>query len=249
MPSEMLKPRYLLTSLLLCLCASIAVGAPETWVFDLEHRRADEIIVRLRELYGREPRLSADGQSLVVRAEVEQLSEIATLLQQIDQPPRQVRLSLRHSSVASSNSREGYSSRSYSTGRDSTRHITVQDQQFAQISSGHITRLPVAARGGWNPAVLLNEVNISSGFLVQPTVLSEDQVELRITAIHNEPHRGGRSDETAEVTTVRRVQPGEWVELGAEDQRRSARGNNRIYGSQLHGDRRWEVHVEVLPSP
>lgn len=245
----MQKPLHLLVSLIMCLCASMAVGAAENRVFELEHRRASDIIPQLRDLYGSEPRLSANGQSLVVRAEPEQLSEIETLLQRIDQPPRQVRLSLRHSSVANSNSREGYSSRSYSTGRDSTRHITVQDQQFALISSGQITRLPVAARGGWSPAVALEDVDISSGFLVRPTVLSEDQVELQITAIHNEPHLGRPAYETADVTTVRRVKPGEWVALGAEDRRRSARGSNRVYGSQLHGNRLWEVQVEVLPLP
>jgi hypothetical protein len=184
---------------------------------------------------------------LVVRAEPEQLTEIETLLQQIDQPPRQVRLSLRH--FANGDPRAGYSNQVYSTGRQSTRSLTVQDQQVAQISSGDMTRLPVAARGGWNPAALLKEVNISSGFLVRPTVLSENQVELQITAIHNEPYRGRQSEETAQMTTVRRVQPGEWVTLGAEDQRRSAPGNTRSYGSQLHGNRLWEVQVEVLPTP
>lgn len=241
------KPRHLLASILLSLSAGMAAGAPENRLFVLEHRRADTVIDQLRSLYGNDLRLSANGQNLVVRAEPEQLTEIETLLPQLDRPPRQVRLSLRH--IANGNTRAGHSDQVYSTGRQSTQSLTVQDQQVAQISSGQMTRLPVAVRGGWNPAVLVEEVDISSGFLVRPTVLSEHQVELRITAIHNEPYRGRGSEETAQMTTVRRVQPGEWVALGTEDQRRSARGSNRVYGSQLHGNRRWEMQVEVLPEP
>ncbi len=234
---------------MLYLCASIAVGAPENRVFELEHRRADDVIAQLRDLYGNEPRLSANGQSLVVRAEPEQLAEIERLVWQIDQPLRQVQISLRQRNMASGSRRDGYSSRIYSTGRDSTRSVTVQDQQFAQISSGQITRLPVAARGGWNPAVVLKEADLSSGFLVRPTVLSEDQVELEITALHNNHLRGRLDIDTAGVTTIRRVQPGEWVELGAEQQTARTPGNGRVYSSGLNGNRLWEVQVEVLHLP
>ncbi|MFP4602254.1 MAG: secretin N-terminal domain-containing protein, partial [Halochromatium sp.] len=239
--------RNLLVMLLLGLSTGMAAGAPENRVFTLAHQRAERVVDQLRGLYGDDLRLSVNGQTLVVRAEPEQLGEIETLLQRIDQPPRQVRLSLRH--FANGDPRAGRSNQVYSTGRQSTRSLTVQDQQVAQISSGEMTRLPVAARGGWNPAALLKEVDISSGYLVRPTVLSEDQVELQITAIHNEPYRGRQSEETARMTTVRRVQPGEWVTLGAEDQRRSAPGNTRSYGSQLHGNRLWELQVELLPAP
>lgn len=241
------KPLRLLAGLILCLYATLAAGALENRVFELENRRADEVIPQLRDLYGSEIQLSAMGQTLVVRAKPARLSEIETLLRQIDRPPRQVRLSLRHRSTAKPDGSDRYSAGVYSSGRDSTRSVTVLDQQVAQISSGQIARLPVAERGGWSPAVLLEEVEMTSGFLVQPSVLSDDQVELQITAVRDEPLRGRRDYDTADITTVRRVRSGEWVTLGEEHQRRSTRGTSRLFGSQLHDNRLWEVKAEVLP--
>ena len=225
-------------------------AAPETHVFELQHRKATSVLPQLQNLYGQEGvSFSPDGQRLMVRAEAEQLAEIKSLLSQIDQPVRQMRLSLRHRDMASGENERSGSKRVYSTKKDSTRSLVVQDQQIAQISSGRIARLPVAARGGKDPMVILEEVDMTSGFLVRPSVLSDDQVELHITAIRNEPIPGKPGYETAGVVTIRRVPPGEWVELGEE--RRSARSqtNSRVHSTQSKGNRLWEIKIEVLPAP
>ncbi|MGM0450851.1 MAG: secretin N-terminal domain-containing protein [Pseudomonadota bacterium] len=232
----------------LTLAAPFALSAPENHVFTLENRTADEVAPQLRNLYGDELQLSPDGQDLMVRAEPEQLAEIKSLLKQIDQPARQVRLSLRHRDMAAGDSDNRGSKRVYSTKETSTRSLVVQDQQIARISSGRVARLPVAARGGKDPAVILEEVDISSGFLVRPTVLSKDQVELHITAIRNEPIEGQPDYETAGVVTIRRVNPGEWVELGEERRSTRSREGSRLYGTSSEGNRLWEVKVEVLPA-
>lgn len=243
------RPLHLLAGLVLCLWASMAAGALENRLFDLQHRRAEDVIAQLRELYGSAIQLSANGQTLVVRATPERLTEIEALLPQIDQPPRQVRLTLREGTLASRNGFDGRPGRVYSTTRDALRSVTVQDQQSARIASGQITRAPVAARGGWNPAVVLEEVDQTSGFLVQPTVLSDDQVELRITAIRNQPASGRLERETANITTVRRVRAGEWVELGAEQHSTRTPETSRVFSSRSRDDRVWELQAEVLPAP
>lgn len=249
MPKSLHLSLLILSCLAISLAASLVAAAPENRVFELAHQRAELVIPQLRALYGSAIRLSAHGQNLVVRAEPDTLSELDALLQALDQPPRQVKLSVRHRTTAKPNGRDRYSPGVYSTGRDSTRSLTVQDQEIARIASGRIARLPVAARGGWSPSVLLDQVEIKSGFLVQPSVISNDQVELRVTAIQDGPLRGRGDYNTADLTTIRRVRSGEWVELGEEHQRRSARGSSRVYGSQLHDNRLWEVRVEVLPVP
>lgn len=230
----------------LMLAAPLAMGASESHVFELENRPAEDVAPQLRNLYGDELQLSPDGQNLMVRAEPEQLAEIKSLLKRIDQPVRQVRLSLRHREMASSDD-QGGSSRSYSTKRDATRSLVVQDQQIARISSGRVARLPVAARGGKDPMVILEEVDMTSGFLVRTTVLSENQVELHITAIRNEPIQGQPDYETAGVVTIRRVTPGEWVELGEERRSTATREGSRVYSTPSKANRLWQVKVEVLP--
>ena len=233
--------------LLLILAAPAAMGAGESHVFKLDNRPASEVVPQLRNLYGDGIQLSPDGQNLMVRAEPEQLAEIKSLLKQIDQPARQVRLQLRHRNVSGEDSDNRGNRRTYSTEKSSTRSLVVQDQQIARISSGRIARLPVAARGGKDPMVILEEVDMTSGFLVRPSVLSKDQVELHITAIRKEPIQGQPDYETAGVVTIRRVDPGEWVELGEERRSVQSQEGSRVYSTRSREERLWEVKVEVLP--
>lgn len=232
----------------LLVAAPLASSAPKSRVFELENRQAQTVVPQLRNLYGNDVQLSPDGQDLMVRAEPAQLSEIESLLERIDQPVRQVRLSLRHRKIAASNSNKGTKNRVFSTQKKTVRSLVVRNKQLARISSGRIARLPVAARGGEDPMVVLEEVDMTSGFLVRPTVLSEEQVELHITALRNEPVQSRPGYQTAGVVTIRRVTPGEWVELGEERRSSRSQDNSRVYATQSKSDRYWEVKVEVLPT-
>ena len=228
--------------------APLAISAaPETHVFQLEHRRATSVLPQLRNLYGQEGvTFSPDGQRLMVRAEAEQLAEIKELLKTLDEPPFQVRMKVRHRDVASGSGNSGGTSRVHSTSSNTVRTLTVQDGQMAQISSGKVARLPVAARGGDDPAVVLEEVDLSSGFLVKPSVISKDQVELQIVAIRNEPVEGMTNYETAGVVTLRRVNPGEWIQLGQEQDSMNQSDSSRVYSTGGDSNRVWEVKVQVL---
>ena len=215
-------------------------------VFELEHRQAENVIPQLEKLYGTDDVVfSPDGQKLMVRALPQQLAEIDQLLRQLDAPPYQVRLTLRHRDARSSEER---SSRVTTTRRDSQQTLTVQDGQHARISSGKVARLPIAIRGGNDPAALLEEVDMSSGFLVRPNVITPQQVELQITAVRNEPVVGMPDYKTAGVMTIRRVAPGEWVELGEERTGQQQRDGTRLYetGGRRDENRVWDIKVDVL---
>ena len=243
----MRTPTLILLALALVFTASSAQAGREVHVFELEHRQAESVIPQLQRLYGGdEVSLSPDGQNLMVRATAEQLAEIDQLLRRLDEPPSQVRLNLRHRDLRSSDE-DQRSRRVISTHRESQQSITVQDGEVARISSGAVRRLPVALRGGSDPAALLEEVDMSSGFLVRPSVISPQQVELQITAVRNEPVTGMPDYETAGVMTIRRVSPGEWVELGEERQQIQTREGSRVYrtGGEREGNRLWEIQVEV----
>ncbi|MDX1587573.1 MAG: secretin N-terminal domain-containing protein [Oleiphilaceae bacterium] len=232
-----------LTALLLVtLMATSAMAKPEVHVFELENRSASSLLPQLQSLYqGEDIVFSPDGQKLMVRAEAEQLAEIDQLLNTLDVPARQLRIRLRELRGGQENS----NSRSYSTQRQSEQSLTMQDGQVASIRSGEIRRVPVAVRGGRDPAAILEEVDLTSGFLVQPNVLSEQQVELQITAIRNDPVVGMPGHETAAVVTLRRVSPGEWVTLGEESSRRQSDGR-RVISTETASDRRWQIQVELL---
>lgn len=236
-----------LVILVLALTPLSASTAQENHVFELEHRKATSVLPQLRNLYGQEGvSFSPDGQKLMVRAEAEQLAEIKELLTTLDEPPYQVRMEVRHRDLASGSENQGSTSRVYSTKRNTVRSITLKDGQMARISSGKVARLPVAARGGDDPAVILEEVDLSSGFLVKPSVISRNQVELQIVAIRNEPVEGMKDYETAGVVTVRRANPGEWVELGQEKSSMQQREGSRVYATSGDSNRVWEIKVEVV---
>ena len=238
---------FILIALTLAFATGTAHAEREVHVFELEHRQAESVIPQLQRLYGGdEVSLSPDGQKLMVRATAEQLAEIDQLLRRLDEAPFQVRLNLRHRDLRSSDE-DQRSRRVISTHRESRQSITVQDGEVARISSGTVRRLPVALRGGNDPAALLEEVDMSSGFLVRPSVISPQQVELQITAVRNEPVAGMPDYETAGVMTIRRVSPGEWVELGEERQQIQTREGSRVYrtGGDRQANRLWEIQVEV----
>lgn len=233
-------PLLVLTVLLL-LTAS-ATAEPEVHVFDLENRPASSLVPQLKALYeGSGVVFSPDGQKLMVRAEAEQLAEIDQLLRTLDVPARQLRISLRERKGQAE--KEG--SRQYSTRSQTQQSVTLQDGQVASIRAGKIRRLPVAVRGGSDPVALLEEVDQTSGFLVQPNVLSGQQVELQITAIKNDPVVGMPGHETAAVVTLRRVSPGEWVTLGEESRSRESDGR-RTLSTESTSNRRWQLRVELL---
>ena len=233
--------------LMVVLIATPAAATPESHVFELQHRRAADVLPQLRDLYkGTGVTFSPDGQAMMVRAEAEQLAEIDQLLSTLDEPPRQVRLMVRRRERASE-SEGGGSKRVYSTRRDSVRSITVKDGQMARISSGTVTRVPVAVRGGDDPAAILQEVDLSSGFLVRPSVISDNQVELQVTALHKKPIENVTDYHQAGVVTVRRAMPGEWVLLGGESSKQRSREGSRVYAtSSGDSSRVWEVKLEVL---
>lgn len=231
-----------LTAALLLVLAASASSEPEVHVFELENRTASSLVPQLQSLYkGDKIVFSPDGQSLMVRAEAEQLAEIDQLLRTLDVPARQLRISLRERQGQT----ERQGSRQYSTQDQAHQSLTLQDGQIASIRSGKIRRLPVAVRGGSDPVALLEEVDQTSGFLVQANVLSEQQVELQITAIRNDPVVGMPGHETAAVVTLRRVSPGEWVTLGEESRTRESNGR-RVISTESTNTRRWQLRVELL---
>lgn len=242
-----LTHRLILILLLCLLVADKAIAEREVHVFELDNRQAEALIPQLQQLYGGDDVVfSPDGQNLMVRARAEQLAEIDQLLRRLDRAAPQLRITLREGTPAEVQREQG--SRVISTRRQQSRSVTVESGQVAQIRSGQIRYLPIAVRSGRDPTALLERVEESSGFLVTPTVISEQQVELQITALRDDPIASMPGYETAAVVTLRRVAPGEWVELGSERTEFETLGNSRVISTTDAGSeaRDWYIKVDVL---
>ena len=233
----------------------------ETRSYQLDARPAEDVAARIRDMYADAPvTVTARGQQLMVRGEPRLLDEIGTLVESLDAAPAQLRITVRTREEASGErSGAGVSARDgnvgvtverkiTSTGSNQLRTLMIQDGQTAHITSGQVRTLPIAIRGGRNPAAILEQVETRSGFLVSPQVISSQAVELNVVSFEEDPAQI-QGYETEALLTIRRVEPGQWVSLGSivRNSRRSGSGIAYQVESNRSSSRSIEVKVELMP--
>ncbi|MFO8140887.1 MAG: secretin [Marinobacter sp.] len=250
-----------LLTLLLVLFSTLALAQTESRVYQLNNRSSADIAGQIKELYQQAPvTVSARGQQIVVRGQPGLLDEIGMLIESIDVPPVQMRISVRYrqdiggkqsgGGVTVSGNRVGANveRRTISTHSNTERQLVVQDGQSAHITSGNVRTLPVAVQGGRNPAVILQQVETRSGFVVTPQAISDQAVELSIVSFEADP-AAVPGYETEALMTVRRVEPGQWVSLGGTSTASSHQQGGITY--RVTGNRSdnqsVDVKVDILP--
>ena len=240
--------RNSLLALILIVLTPIALAAPELRTYSLQNRPADDVAAQLHQLYPDELSISSQAQTLIVRAEPRVLDEISTLIETMDVAAAQLRITVRSGNAGDSNRQGGGITinngnvsvqgerKVITTRRNREQSLIVQDGQAAHIKSGSIQTLPIAISGGFNPAAILQQVDISSGFVISPRVISGQQGDLPA------------GYETEAVMTLRRVSPGEWVELGSTDTRQAGNQSGITYevGGSRQSSQSFSVKVDVL---
>ncbi|AZT85929.1 secretin [Marinobacter sp. NP-4(2019)] len=246
---------------LLFIVPQSALAAPEARTYQLSNRSSEQVAVQVRELYPEgQITITARGQQMIVRGEPEALDEIGRLVQTMDVAPVQMRITVRTRSnldaksgggdiaISNGQSSANIERRVTTTRRNQERTLVVQEGQSAHIHSGQVRSVPIAIRGGRNPAAILGQVETRSGFLVSPQVISDRTVELNIVSFEEDPADGIPGYETEALMTIRRVDPGQWVELGSTRRSQSDDHSGIIY--QVGGDQREnqtvEIRVEIL---
>lgn len=255
-------PIRILILLLITLVPLLSQAATENRTFTLENRPAQEVADQLRSLYPEgELTMAAQGSQLVTRAEPAVLDEISQLIQTMDVAPVQLRITIRSGGQVQGK-RQGGSvstghgnvvsiqgqSRTTSTRSTQERNVVVQDGQSAHISSGQVRTLPIAIQAGRNPAAIYQQVDIRSGFIVTPQRISDQQIQLSVTAFENTPDSGMEGYETDAVVTQRRVAPGEWVEVGSTETSQQSEQSGITYqvGGSRQDNQQFKVKIDVL---
>lgn len=256
-----LNLKLALPALLLLLMANPLLAAPEARQYQLSQRAAGDVAQQIRDLYpGDEITVTSRGQQLIVRAEPAVLDEIGDLVQTMDVAPVQMRVTVRSRNtgmgkqggggVTITNNQVNVEARRKTTSTLQTRErsLIVQEGQSAHITSGQVRTLPVAIRGGRNPAAFLQQVETRSGFIVSPQVISDRAIELNIVSFEEDPDSGMPGYETEALMTLRRVEPGQWVSLGSTRQSRSNTQTGFVYQTGQSGNRvnSWEVRVDLM---
>jgi len=250
-----------LPALLLLLLANPLLAAPEARQFQLGQRPASDVAQQIRDLYpGGEVTITSRGQQMVVRGEPPVLDEIGQLVETMDVAPVQMRVTVR--SVNNAMGKQGggglsitnnrvnveASRKTTTTRQTSERSLIVQEGQSAQITSGQVRALPIAIRGGRNPAVFLDKVETRSGFIVSPQVISDRAIELNIVSFEEDPDSGMPGYQTEALMTLRRVEPGQWVALGSTRQSHSGVETGIVYktGETGNSANSWQVRVDLM---
>jgi len=238
-----------------------AQAQTETRTYQLDARPGEEVATQIRELYADAPiTVTARGQQLLVRGEPRLLDEIGILVESLDVAPAQLRITVRTrealdgersgAGVSARNGKVGVTveQQTISSGSHQQRTLMVQDGQTAHITSGQVRTLPIAIRGGRNPAAILEQVETRTGFLVSPQVISSQAIELNIVSFEEDPAQI-EGYETEALLTIRRVEPGQWVPLGsiARSSRNSGSGIGYRMEANRTGSRSVEVKVEIIP--
>ncbi|WP_372964712.1 secretin N-terminal domain-containing protein [Marinobacter sp.] len=255
---------YTLRFLFIVVLSTFAAGVlaqPEARIYQLNNRTAEDVSQQIRTLYQQSPvTVTARGLQLVIRGEPELLDEIGTLIQTIDVPPIQMRISVRYKqdtggkqsgtgvTISNRQANVNVERRTISTNSSTERQLIVQDGQSAHITSGNVRSLPFAIQGGRNPAVILEKVETRSGFVVSPQAISDQSIELSIVSFEEDP-AALPGYETEALMTVRRVQPGQWISLGGTRTRETHQQDGIIYRVNSHKaeNQSIEVKVDILP--
>ena len=245
----------LFITFLLFLVSANAFAAGQSRAYNLNQRPAADVAAQIRTLY-EEVNVTVVGQKIVARGETSLLDEIGQIVQQLDVATAQLRISVQSRedfggkrSITNSNTVTiNTQSKTTRSSGNRERSLIVQDGQSAQVSAGQIRSLPFAARGGWNPAVLLQLVETRSGFVVTPRMISPQNIELSIMSFEQDAPALPGYDTEALVTT-RQVQPGRWVSLGGVDRSASRENSGIVYQVNSSENRTSEirVRVDILP--
>ena len=247
--------RFGLLAVVLLLMSSVVQAEPEARIYQLQNRTAEDMAGQIKDLYRQTPiTVTANGQQLVVRGEPAQLDEIGTLIETLDVAPIQMRVSVRYRQDIGGRETGGgvnasddkalatIKSRTISTASSIERNVIVQSGQSAHITSGQVRTLPFALQGGRNPAMILEQVETRSGFVVSPQVISERTVELKIVSFEEDP-AALPGYETEALVTIRRVDPGQWVSLGGTNTSQAGHEDGITY--RVNGSRAEHQTVEV----
>jgi type II secretory pathway component GspD/PulD (secretin) len=230
------------------LAANIAWAETEFKIITLQHRFAQDLLPIIQPMVGEGGSASAIDNHLMIRATPERMQAIKQIIATLDIARKNVRIMVSHSDVSQNQrDRVGVSGRVRSgnvevqipngaadgvrldierrqsnSNRQGTEFVTVLDGERAFIRFGQsvpYTQQWVSLTQRYLTIQQTTEFrDITTGFAVRPRYIG-DQVELEITPRITGLNHAGFID-FEELSTVVRVTPGQWFDLGGNMQSR-----------------------------
>jgi type II secretory pathway component GspD/PulD (secretin) len=261
-------------SLLLGTALSTSVTAADQFrMITLQYRFAQDVSPMIEPMVGPGGSVRAIDNHLMISTSPDRFSQIEALLSQIDVARKNVRITVSHSAdVRTQQSGVGVSGRarvgdvevSTSSRAGNGININLEDSnttysnvgsEFLNVVDGERAFIRVGQSIPYTQQwVLLTRryvsvqqtvefQDITTGFAVRPRYIG-DQVELEITPRIARPNQAGFID-FEELSTVVRVSPGEWFDLGGNMQNRDAVSREILSAYRSSGKQNSSLKIRV----
>lgn len=254
------KSSALLVFMLVLICHASAWGETELKIITLQHRFPQEILPSVQAIVGNDGSVTSTQNFLIVRASPESMRQVEQLVAELDTEQKNIRITVSHDKKAISKQRGiglsgevqvGEISRSdHSQGIDidindasveskqkGQAFLTVLDGQRAFVRVGQsvpYTQQWVSFSQRYPSTYSLISTTqfreITTGFAVRPRYIGQ-QIEVEITPRIASLNANGYVD-FEELSTVIRVKPGTWLDIGGVMQSKDEVSRAILSGNQ-----------------
>ncbi|WP_454782909.1 type II/III secretion system protein [Legionella sp. WA2022007384] len=210
--------RFWLISLLLL--AHNVFSQTITKVIELHYVPVEKVIQLVQPLLQTGEKISGSDQTLVVQVSPETLTQIRTVLHQIDVPPVTFNISI-YQGDPNWLSAQNENSVTYSTNSPAevkrSQSVKVMNGESAFVSTDQEVPIITAVGAGFFTGIEYQQHQIKNGLLVQP-VMRGSQVELKLRRVREQQNpAGGQQFDDQNIDTTLMVPLNKWVSLGSPE--------------------------------
>lgn len=209
----------------------------------LQHRMPEEFVSTISQLLAGDGTVSALNGYLIVQANPEKLAQIESLIQQLDTRPQNIRISVQRSGLSQNESTDAFvegrvSQTTHRTARiegNATIHqmrstqqsssefsLTVLENYAGFISTGQSVAFSqqwvIYTRQYTHRLQRVDYQDIETGFSVRPRIIG-NEIELEVRPAFRSL-QGMTTVDFELLSTVIRLTPGQWVDIGATMEQR-----------------------------
>ena len=232
----------------LCLSFSLYAQAFLTKVISLQYIPANKAISLLNPLLKRGEVLSGNGQTLVAKVSPETLTQIRSILHQVDVIPVTFTVSVYQGDPqwlsAQNNNTVVYSTQSRSQ-RLQRQSVKVLSGESAWVNTSQEVPIISSVGAGFFTGIAYQQHTIKNGILLRPT-LRGSQVELKVRRIRQQVNpAGGQQFDNQNMDTTLMLPLNQWVSLGSPEGAENEDNSSTSYSAGNTFSQQAEVYVKV----
>lgn len=218
-----------------------------TKLIDLNYCEADKVLTLIQPLLKPGDKVSASGKQMVVSVSPDTMTQIRTIIHQLDQPPVTFQVFLHQGSPDWINTQDDDVISSTAPSNDALQQnqsVNVLSGSSAFVSTGKTVPIITSVGAGWNAGISYQQREAASGLLVQPT-MEGSQVKLRVKRLREQenPQQQQQFD-NQQIDTTMMVPLDQWVSLGSA-QGAATPSTSEVYSAGNKFSRTATIYIKV----